>query len=187
MTGLLQTLYDQSLWTYLDQGLVAAERGDGRILLFLADFYNKRNSDGTYDAIANGGFAAVFCVDFPSPSDISYYDSLGATYEKASPFFGRWFQYGNLQCGYWPVKLKGSHTPIPIQDAPPILLVGGTNDPATPYVDAQSVNRQITGSVLLTRQGNGHTSYGSSECSHAAEDAYLINLTIPAPGTVCSS
>jgi len=187
MTGLLQTLYDQSLWTYLDQGLVAADRGNGRVLLFLADFYNKRNSDGTYDALANGGFAAAFCLDFPSPSDISYFDSLGATYQKASPFFGQWFQYGNLQCGEWPVKLKGSHTPLPIQNAPPILLVGGTNDPATPYVDSQSVNRQISGSVLLTRQGNGHTSYGSSACSHSAEDAYLIDLTIPATGTVCAS
>jgi pimeloyl-ACP methyl ester carboxylesterase len=187
MTGLLQTLYDQSLWTYLDQGLVAAESGDGRILLFLADFYNKRNSDGSYDAISNGGFAAAFCLDFPSPSDVSYYDSLGPSYQKASPFFGQWFQYGNLQCGEWPVKLKGSHTPLPIQDAPPILLVGGTNDPATPYVDAQSVNRQISASILLTRQGNGHTSYGSSACSHAAEDAYLIDLTLPAAGTVCSS
>ena len=71
--------------------------------------------------------------------------------------------------------------------APPILLVGGTNDPATPYAEAQSVNRQIQGSVLLTRQGNGHTSYDSSACAHAAEDAYLINLTLPAAGATCSS
>ena len=187
MTGLLQTLYDQSLWTYLDQGLVAAGRGDGRLLLFLADFYNKRNSDGTYDAIQNGAFAGAFCSDFPSPPDITYYDALGPSYDKASPFFGPWMQYGNLLCGLWPVKPKGTHTPLPIQDAPPILLVGGTNDPATPYVDAQSVSRQVSGSVLLTRQGNGHTSYGSSNCSHAAEDAYLIALTLPAVGTVCTS
>ena len=187
MTGLLQTLYDQSLWTYLDQGLVTADRGDGRILLFFADYYNKRNSNGTYDAISNGGYAGAFCLDFPSPSDIAYYDALQPAYDKASAFFGKWFQYSNLECGDWPVKLKGSHTPLPIQDSPPILLVGGTNDPATPYVDAQSVNRQVSGSVLLTRQGNGHTSYGSSACSHAAEDAYLIDLTLPAAGAVCTS
>jgi hypothetical protein len=74
-----------------------------------------------------------------------------------------------------------------VQGAPPILLVGGTNDPATPYAESQSVNRQIAGSILLTRQGNGHTSYDSSACVHAAEDAYLIDLTLPAAGTVCSS
>src|SRR5204863_52735 len=67
------------------------------------------------------------------------------------------------------------------------LMVGGPNDPATPYSEAQSVNRQIQGSVLLTREGNGHTSYDSSVCAHAAEDAYLISLTVPAAGTVCRS
>lgn len=186
MTGLLQTLYDQSLWPYLDQGLTAADRGDGRILLFFADFYNKRNSNGTYTNLVNGAYASAFCLDFPSPSDVAYYDALGPSYSQASSFFGPWFQYGNLQCGVWPVHLKGTHTPLPIQNAPPILLVGGTNDPATPYADAQSVNRQISGSVLLTRQGNGHTSYGSSPCSHTATDTYLIDLTLPAVGTVCS-
>lgn len=187
MTGVLQSLYDQSLWPYLDQGLVAADRGDGRILMVLADFYNKRNSDGTYTNLLNGAYESAFCLDFPSTSDIAYYDSLGPSYAKASAFFGPWFQYSNLQCGYWPVHVKGARTPLPIRDAPPILLVGGTNDPATPYADAQSVNGQISGSVLLTRQGNGHTSYGTSVCSHAATDAYLINLTLPAAGTVCSS
>ena len=74
-----------------------------------------------------------------------------------------------------------------MQGAAPILLVGGTNDPATPYSEAQSVNKQIQGSVLLTRQGNGHTSYDSSTCAHQAEDAYLTDLTLPAAGTVCTS
>jgi pimeloyl-ACP methyl ester carboxylesterase len=187
MIGLLETLYDQSLWNYLDQALTAADGGDGRFLLFWADFYDKRNPDGTYSNLWNGAFHSAFCLDFPSPSDVAIYDALGATYAKASPLFGPSSQYSNLQCGLWPVRPKGSHNPLPISDAPPILLVGGTNDPATPYEDAQSVNRQIQGSVLLTRQGNGHTSYGSSGCSHAAEDAYLINLTLPAAGTVCSS
>ena len=187
MTGVLQSLYGQDLWPYLDQALVAADRGDGRILLFLADFYNKRNSDGTYTNLINGAYASAFCLDFPSPANVSYYDALTASYQQASAFFGAWFQYSNLQCGLWPAHLKGSHMPLPINDAPPILLVGGTNDPATPYADSQSVNRQISGSVLLTRQGNGHTSYGSSACSHAATDAYLIDLTLPAVGAVCSS
>jgi pimeloyl-ACP methyl ester carboxylesterase len=84
------------------------------------------------------------------------------------------------------VKPKHSSEALTVDGAPPILLVGGTNDPATPYAEAQSVNRQIPGSVLLTRQGNGHTSYDSDPCSHAAEDAYLLSLTLPAAGTVCS-
>src|SRR6266550_217880 len=187
MTGVLQALYSQSLWNALDQGLTAADRGDGRILLLIADAYNQRNSDGTYGNLFNGAFGADYCLDFPSSPDIATYDALGTAYTKASPFFGPWSQYSNLQCGLWPAKPKNKQGPLTAEGAPPILLVGGTNDPATPYVDAESVNRQIAGSVLLTRQGNGHTSYDSSMCSHAAEDSYLIDLTLPAVGTVCSS
>ena len=113
-------------------------------------------------------------------------ESLLAAFANASPLFGPWLQYGNLQCALWPVKPKNQQGALTVSGAPPILLVGGTNDPATPYAEAQSVNRQIAGSVLLTRQGNGHTSYDSSACAHAAEDAYLISLTLPAAGTVCS-
>jgi hypothetical protein len=48
------------------------------------------------------------------------------------------------------------------------------------------VHQQLAGSVLLTRRGNGHGSYGVSVCATLAENAYLINLTLPAEGTTCS-
>jgi len=185
MTGVLVSLYDQSLWRYLDQGLTAAESGDGRILLLLADAYNHRNADGTYSNLFNGAFHSTYCLDFPVPTDVAAYDALGPSYARASALFGPWSQYANMQCAFWPVKPKGTQGPITVTGAAPILLIGGTNDPATPYSEAQSVNSQIQGSVLLTREGNGHTSYDSSDCAHAAEDAYLINLTLPATGTIC--
>jgi hypothetical protein len=121
------------------------------------------------------------------PTVIASYDALTSAFLKASPFFGPSFQYSNLVCAYWPVKPTGQPGPLTADGAPAILLVGGTNDPATPYAWAQAVNQQLAGSVLLTRTGNGHTSYGSSACSSQAEDAYLLNLTLPATGTVCSS
>ena len=186
MTGLLLTLYDQSFWTYADQALTALDRGDGQILLILADTYNNRNADGTYKNLFNGAYHSAYCLDFPVPTDISAYDQLLPRFTATSPLLGPSFAYSNLQCAYWPVKSKNPQGPLTVQGAPPILLVGGTNDPATPYSDAQSVNKQISGSVLLTRQGNGHTSYDVSTCAHQAEDSYLINLTVPATGTVCS-
>lgn len=186
MTGVLVTLYDQGSWTYLDQALTMLDKGDGKLLLVLADFYNQRNPDGTYKNLFNGAFHSAYCLDFPVPGDIAAYDQLVPKFTKASAFFGPWNVYGNLQCAYWPVKPKNPQGPLTVEGAPPILLVGGTNDPATPYAESQSVNRQISGSVLLTRQGNGHTSYDASTCAHGAEDAYLISLTVPAAGTTCS-
>ena len=187
MTGMLITLYDQGAWQYLDQALTALDKGDGRILLALADIYNHRNPDGTYKNLFNGAFHSTYCLDFAVPTDIAAYDQLTGSYTKASPLFGPWSVYSNLQCAYWPVKPKNPQGPLTVEGAPPILLVGGTNDPATPFSEAQSVNKQISGSILLTRQGNGHTSYDASTCAHQAEDAYLIALTVPAAGTVCST
>jgi len=64
--------------------------------------------------------------------------------------------------------------------------VSGTNDPITPYAWGQSVAQQLPNAVLLTRKGDGHWSYDKSTCAQQAEDDYVINLTTPAPGTVCS-
>ncbi|MGA7912022.1 MAG: alpha/beta hydrolase [Candidatus Dormiibacterota bacterium] len=186
LNGVLLALYDQSFWSYLDQGLTLADQGNGSVLMALSDTYYQRSSDGTYSSLEDAN-AAIDCVDRPVASDIATYDALGPVYSKISPLFGPAFQYSNLLCSYWPAKETGHVGPLTADGAPPILLVGGSNDPATPYVWAQSVHSQLAGSVLLTRQGNGHTSFDSSPCSHAAEDAYLINLTLPAEGTVCSS
>jgi hypothetical protein len=99
--------------------------------------------------------------------------------------FGPAFQYSNLICAYWPIKPKGKVGPITADGAPPILLIGGTGDPATPYAWAKAVNNMLTGSVLLTREGNGHVSYDKSACAKQVIDAYLIDLTLPPPGMVC--
>jgi pimeloyl-ACP methyl ester carboxylesterase len=184
--GVLTPLYDQSTWTYLDQGLTQADRGNGQLLLQFSDIYLGRNADGTYDNQTDAN-VSVNCLDRPVPSDIASYDALGPKYATASPLFGPAFQYSNLLCAYWPVKPVGTVGPITADGAPPILLVGGTDDPATPYAWAQAVNKVMTGSVLLTREGNGHVSYDKSTCAKQAIDAYLINLTLPPAGTVCTS
>jgi pimeloyl-ACP methyl ester carboxylesterase len=186
LIGVLVTLYDQSSWIYLDQALTLADRGNGSLLLQLADLYLGRNANGTYDNQIDAN-NAVNCIDRPVPTDIATYDALGPKFAQASPLFGPAFQYSNLICAYWPVKATGNVGPLDAPGAPPILLVGGTNDPATPYKWAQAVSQQITGSVLLQRVGNGHVSYSISTCAKQIEDAYLIDLKVPAVGTVCSS
>jgi pimeloyl-ACP methyl ester carboxylesterase len=186
ITGVLLGLYSERFWPTLDQALTATDKESGALLLRLADFYLARNPDGTYDN-ENAAFISINCIDQPVPTDVAAYDRLGPTYAAASSLFGPWLQYSNLTCAYWPVKPTGHIGPVTADGAPPILLIGGTNDPATPYAWAQAVNQQLAGSVLLTRQGNGHTSYDASPCAHAAIDDYLINLKLPAQGTVCPS
>jgi pimeloyl-ACP methyl ester carboxylesterase len=182
--GVLTPLYDPSTWTYLDQALTQADRGNGTLLLRFSDLYLGRNADGTYDNQTDAN-VAVNCDDRPVPTDVAAYDALGPRFAAASPLFGPAFQYSNLVCAYWPVKAVGAVGPLTADGAPPILLVGGTGDPATPYTWAQAAHQQIAGSVLLTRDGNGHVSYDKSACAKQLIDAYLIDLAVPAEGTIC--
>ena len=179
-------LYDQASWPDLDLGLTQADKGQGSLLMSFADSYLMRNPNGTYANEIEANYA-VNCLDHPTSTDLSAYDNLASAYAQASPFFGPSFQYSNLPCAYWPAKPTGQTGPLNVVGAPPILLVGGTNDPATPYAWAVAAHNQIAGSILLTRNGNGHGSYGVSVCATVAEITYLVNLTLPADGTVCSS
>lgn len=183
MTGVLYGLYYQIVWPDLDLALTAADRGDGTVLMALADQYNQRNPDGTYSNIIDS-IEAIDCLDRPYATDVAYYDQLGPAFSKISPLLGPLFQYSDLTCAFWPVKPTGHVGPLTADGAPPILVVGATGDPATPYAWAQSVNQQLAGSILLTRAGQGHAA-GDNACINAAEEAYLISLTLPAPGTIC--
>ena len=184
--GIGTPLYDPSTWTDLDLGLsTAINQRNGRVLLLLSDFYLGRNPDGTYTNETDANYA-VNCLDHPVPTDVAAFDALQSSFTQASAAFGAAFQYSNLPCAYWPVKPQTRPGPLTADGAPPILLVGGTNDPATPYTWAQGANREMSSSVLLTRQGDGHVSYDKSACAKTAEDDYLVNLTLPAANTVCS-
>ena len=72
--------------------------------------------------------------------------------------------------------------------AAPILVVGTTGDPATPYVGAGALVSRIEGSGLLTFESTEHTAYGTgrSGCIDDAVDAYLVDLAMPPPGTRCA-
>ena len=63
----------------------------------------------------------------------------------------------------------------------PILVIGTTNDPATPYVWAQSLAKQLDSGHLVTYRGEGHNAYNkSNSCVNNAVDSYLISGTVPA-------
>lgn len=186
ITGVLGSLYyDPGFWPYLDQALTQTDRGSGTVLLALADLYLARNPDGTYDNESDASWA-VNCLDRSVPKDVAAYDQLGPKFAQASALFGPSYQYSNLVCAYWPIKPTGKAQPLDAPGSPTILLVGGEVDPATPYAWAQAVNQQLAGSVLVKRIGYGHVSYSKSACAKQIEDDYLIELKIPAVGTVCS-
>lgn len=178
-------LYSTDLWPALDSALAAAARGDGRILLSLSDTYYERSANGTYKNELQV-IEAVGCLDAGSPS-IQAIEADAPAARAAAPVFGVPNLYGELQCAVWPIQSNRQPAPIHAAGSPPIVVVGTTGDPATPYQDAQALASQLDHGVLLTRVGNGHTGYLYSSCIRNYVDNYLINLAVPSAGIRCAS
>ena len=58
---------------------------------------------------------------------------------KIAPVFGPQMAYGGTSCAKWPFPSTRQRGPIAASGSGPILVVGTTNDPATPYVWAQNM------------------------------------------------
>jgi pimeloyl-ACP methyl ester carboxylesterase len=183
-TGVLAALYNKAYWPYLRQGLEDALAGDGTVLIQLADALMERNGNGTYSNLAESNMA-INCVDRPWPRTLSAWQAAARTAQRDAPQFGEAIMWGSLPCAYWPVR----GAPVPAMraaGAPPILVVGTTRDPATPYRWAQALARDLSTGVLLGWNGDGHTAYKmGSSCVDPIVDRYLIDGAVPGNGTVC--
>ncbi|KOT97232.1 alpha/beta hydrolase [Streptomyces sp. WAC8370] len=187
-TGVIAAMYDEGAWQQLRESLTSAmKEKDGAGLLILSDSYYERGADGGYSNLMYAN-AAVNCLDLPaafsSPDEVR--DAL-PDFEKASPVFGEGLAWASLNCAYWPVKPTGEPHRIEAAGAAPIVVVGTTRDPATPYRWAQALAGQLSSGRLLTYEGDGHTAYGrGSACIDSAINTYLLTGTAPEDGKRCS-
>ena len=185
-TGIAYPLYSQRAWPMLTQALTAAVKGDGSGLLQLADAYYDRSSDGTYTTNTTEAFTAIGCLDSRGSADLATMRAQAAAIEKAAPTVGQFFAYTGTVCADWPVPQVKDLTDYSAKGAPPIVVIGTTNDPATPYVWAQKMASTLSSGVLLTHVGQGHGAYGlSNSCVQGAVDTYLLDGTPPKVGTRC--
>ncbi|GAA4489308.1 alpha/beta hydrolase [Actinoallomurus oryzae] len=172
----------RSMWPQLGTALAAAEKTPsdasalGQALV---------GADPTYPA-----YRAIGCQDFPP--DIHGYADLRArmaAVRKAAPHMWRYSEFWDWTtgCSGWPVKAADPPAPQRITGVPTVLVVGNTYDPSTPYAWARSLARQISGSRLLTYDGDGHTALYHSSCARHDEVNYLLTGRAPAPGTRCNA
>ena len=186
LLGVAYSMYVPGLWEILREALVQARTGNGSTLLLLADSYLDRTAKGHYSTNGNDAIFAVSCLDRPETSDLAALRARAKELAAVAPRFGAYIAWGSLPCGFWPVPPEGKAAPIHAAGAAPILVVGTTRDPATPYVSAQNLAAELASGRLLTYVGDGHTAYEEgSRCIDDAVDAYLVDGTLPAAGTRC--
>jgi pimeloyl-ACP methyl ester carboxylesterase len=182
--GVLGGLYSKaSGWPAIADALVAAERGDGAPMLALSDAYLERGPEGY--ANVTEALSSVVCLDRQWPRELGPYTALADRVRKDAPRFGPLIALSGSICAAWPVPPVGAPKRVTAPGSPPVVVVGTTGDPATPYAWSVALADQLSKGVLVTYRGDGHTVYrtGSSACVRKVVDGYLITATGPAPAT----
>ncbi|MER5862128.1 alpha/beta hydrolase [Kitasatospora sp. NPDC002040] len=186
-TGVIHAMYAEFLWPQLRTALTTAKAGDGSALLKLSDQYYDRAADGSYPNLMYANMA-VNCLDLPAPFATPAEAAAAVPeFEQASRHFGRDMAWMALACAYWPVRPTGAAHTIRAAGAAPIVVVGTTRDPATPYAWAQSLAGQLESGRLVSYDGDGHTAYGRhNTCVDGAVNRYLLGGDAPAADTRCA-
>ncbi|KQY77495.1 peptidase [Microbacterium sp. Root1433D1] len=184
MTAIIAALYSQDSWGYLTQALDEALQGDPTSALFLADFYNGREN-GTYTDNSAEAFRAYNCMDYPVEDDPAAEAAINAKIAQGAPTIAPYWT-GPDSCSVWPYPPTGTRGEIKAEGAGPILVIGTTNDPATPYEWSESLANQLEEGVLITRVGEGHTGYNKGNaCVDDAVEAFLLDDVVPEDGLRC--
>lgn len=182
VTALSEYLYTtEQNWPPLTKALdQAINHRDGSAFAASEEQDSSSKDDG------GGAFQAVTCLDYPVEGDTT---TWAAQYEQAkreAPIFADSAVGMDLVCSVWGHNGTRKPAQIHARGAAPILVVGTTGDPATPYAWSKSLAEQLDSGQLLTWEGNGHTAYGGdASCVNDAVDAYLISGTMPKKGLTC--
>jgi pimeloyl-ACP methyl ester carboxylesterase len=194
MTGVIQALYAKSQWEGLQVGIleVAARRQltdlPNYVLMLLADLYQGRQSDGSYQYTLDA-FTAIGCVDDKPVTDPAVTLEADKRARAAAPFRddGRGPNPARDVCAFWPVPNTSQPHEPHVAALPQVLVVSGTGDPATPYQAGVNLAKALNGR-LLTVESNQHTVVlqGASQCVDDIATKYYTDLALPSEGTRCS-
>jgi len=186
LTAIIYPLYQATAWQYLSDMFESVLAGEADYAFQFADQYNGRNKDGSYADNSTEAFTAINCIDYAYNDDPATMRAQAAEIEAAAPTIGRYMTFGDIGCANWPHSFTGERSEIRAEGAAPILVIGTTNDPATPYVWAKNLAAQLDSGHLVTYEGEGHTAYNkSNDCVNDVVDDYLLTGKVPASDPRC--
>jgi len=164
----------------------------------LAQYVNSGNTAGLVSMYNTAGaqnenlfavYNAIECGDVNWPRNWSKWQSDTEKVYQTAPYEAwpnAWF---NAACAFWPVK--GPATPFKVDGAklPPILMLQGTLDPATPYAGAQDAHKLLPSARMVVVRGSGiHGQSMASPpdpCVQNYLNSYLASGALPEqPGLV---
>ncbi|GAB2957336.1 alpha/beta fold hydrolase [Micromonospora polyrhachis] len=181
--AVISSLYNEATWPRLATAIKDLDDGDPKGVFTLADQYAERDPDGSYSNMFDANLA-INCADEDAKPTVAQARDLQSRWRQKYPLFGPSLAVGMLGCAQWPAQ-RDPYPTGPATGAPPILVVGTTGDPATPYEQTPKLADMLGVGRVLTWEGEGHTAYPQTRCITEAVDAYLVDLTVPREGLRC--
>jgi pimeloyl-ACP methyl ester carboxylesterase len=181
--GTASAMYDNATgWPKLRKAIAQAQKGYGDEFLKLADEYTGRQSDGSYPNNEFDSGAVIDCLDVNEPRTVAQIKRDAEEFSERAPLFGPYLAYGGLTCKYFGQSQEVAISPI--QTTNPIVIIGTTGDPATPYEWAKGLNKLLTNSVLVSLTGEGHTGQGQGNaCVDDQIDDFYLTGKVPTTST----
>lgn len=189
ITALAQSLYNMKTgWPELSDALHGAIVKDNPIgLLQLADEYNNRDSAGNFYSNQGDISIMITCLDWQENRSTAQMASDQEEFKKSSPVFGPYLGFAGLPCKYWRAKPQLPNISLTKINTPPLLVIGVTGDPATPYKWAEELVKSFPKGTLVTLKGEGHTGHNrGNKCVDAAVDSYFLTGKIPPTPLICA-
>ncbi len=181
--GVANALYSDTSWPALAQALADAVAGDGAGLLAQYDEYMVRLPDGTYTNDLEAYFA-ISCADEPDTDGVDAAVAVRDRFVTASPLIGSTAAAEVLVCAVWP-PVESAPVEVTGVGAGPIVVVGNTGDPATPFEGSRRMAEALEGGVFVAVEADQHTAYGLNPCIDGLIESYLTDLEVPAEGSEC--
>jgi pimeloyl-ACP methyl ester carboxylesterase len=185
-TAIEEAMYSTRSWPDLTEALNEVKTGGAEEAFILADYYNWRDTNGSYEDNNTLANTAINCLEYGHA-----FDPLGDAVHlkkliRDAPVLGPYNAYGDITCSGWKVGPAPFPEPFSASSSGPLLMVATTGDPATPYEEALDLSKQLVNSHLVTFKGEGHTAYDQGHsCVDKAVDNYLVAGTVPASDPEC--
>ncbi len=155
-------------------------------MLSFADAYASRAPDGSYADNSSEAFPAINCLDDPASIGPDQVPAEVPAFLEASPSFGEVFAWSLVGCSGQVARSSEPPVTVDAAGAAPIVVVGTTRDPATPFEWSVALADQLESGVLVERDGDGHTGYNAGNpCVDRAVEAYLLRGEVPEDGLTC--
>ena len=173
--------YDEGLRDMFYAAIAEGQRGLGNLFEQFAEGFV-----GEFDLAPT---IAVYCGDLPHPTTVAQVEELAVGAARDATvvpgLVSGYVRAFALPCLDWPVQGPDALGVVTAAGSPPILVIGNTGDPVTPYDAARRVAGSLEHGRLLTYHGGGHTTYGKDDCADTYIDSYLMDLTLPPAGADC--